>query len=79
MREDILLRFEGRLLPIDATVADVCGTVLARSAAAGRRIGVMDALIAATTEVHALTLVTRNIADFESTIDSGMVNPWMAE
>jgi predicted nucleic acid-binding protein len=36
----------------------------------------MDAFIAATTEVHALTLVTRNAADFQTSVKA-VVNPWI--
>jgi predicted nucleic acid-binding protein len=34
-----------------------------------------DALIAATALEHGLTVVTRNVADFEAT-GVGLVNPW---
>lgn len=36
---------------------------------------VMDALIAATAEVHGLTVVTRNVRDFRR-FDSPTLNPW---
>jgi hypothetical protein len=39
--------------------------MMARGQAAGRPVGTMDALIAATAEQHGLTLVTRNVADFD--------------
>jgi predicted nucleic acid-binding protein len=35
----------------------------------------MDALVAATAEVHGVILVTRNGADFE-TVLQGIINPW---
>jgi toxin FitB len=79
MREDVVLRFDARLLPIDTATADVCGTLLAQSEDHGRPMGVMDALIAATAQVHGMTLVTRNVSDFEATIDTGIVNPWTPE
>lgn len=34
-----------------------------------------DALIAATALVHGLTVVTRNVADFEAT-GASLLNPW---
>src|ERR1700720_1683931 len=74
-REALPLRFDQRILSIDGAVARAWGRVMARRAAAGRSIGVMEALIAATTEVHALTLVTRNAADFQTSVKA-VVNPW---
>jgi hypothetical protein len=75
LRAELPLRFEGRLLPIDQPVADRWGELVARREAAGRPIGVMDAFIAATANVHQLELVTRNEADFKSTV-ANIVNPW---
>ncbi len=75
LRDELPLRFEGRVLPINSTIADAWGKIVARSEAAGRPISVTDAFIAATVEVHDLTLVTRNASDFEPTLGS-IVNPW---
>lgn len=75
LRNELPLRFEGRVLPVDNVVADAWGKVVARSEAAGRPIGVIDAFISATANVHSLTLVTRNASDFESSLKA-IVNPW---
>jgi len=75
LRDELPLRFEGRVLSIDAAIADAWGRIVARSEAAGRPIGVTDAFIAASAEVNGLTLVTRNASDFEPTLKS-IVNPW---
>lgn len=75
LQEELPLRFDGRILTIDGAVADACGKVVARSEALGRRLEAMDAFIAATAEVHRLTVVTRNAADFQPTIE-GVLNPW---
>jgi predicted nucleic acid-binding protein len=75
LRIDLPLRFEQRFLPVDGVVADAWGRLVARQEARGRAIQAMDALIAATAEAHALTLVTRNASDFEGAVKS-VVNPW---
>jgi predicted nucleic acid-binding protein len=75
LRHDLTLRFEGRILAIDAAVADVAGSLMARRDMLGRPIGTMDAFIAATAEVHRLTLVTRNATDFEPS-GTATFNPW---
>lgn len=74
---DLPLRFEGRLLPIDRGVADAWGRIVALREARGRPIGAMESFIAATAEAHALTLVTRNATDFESTV-TRIFDPWNA-
>lgn len=57
---DVLAGFEDRVLPVTLPVA----------AAWGRQqyaqpLPVLDALIAATARVHGLTVVTRNVKDFD--------------
>ena len=75
LQEELPLRFEGRILSIDPAVADACGRVVARSEAVGRRLEAMDTFLAATAEIHRLTLVTRNTSDFQPTV-KGVLNPW---
>jgi hypothetical protein len=66
LREELPLRFEGRTVPVDEEVADACGRLLARARQAGRGLGAMDALIAATCLACDLVLATRNLVDFET-------------
>ena len=75
LKEDLLLRFEGRILSVDSAIADAWGRLTASREASGRPISMADAFIAATVEVHGLTLVTRNVSDFERTVRA-VVNPW---
>lgn len=75
LRGELPLRFEQRIIEVDGAVADEWGRLVARHEALGRPIHAMDALIAATAQVHALTLVTRNTSDFEASVKS-VVNPW---
>ena len=71
---ELPLRFEGRMLPVDADVAEAWGETVSRSEAMGRPIGAMDAFLAATAEVHQLTLVTRDVSDFK--VLKTVMNPW---
>src|SRR5258707_5432781 len=64
LRYELATRFEGRILPVDPSVADACGRIVCRAEVLGRPIEAMDAFLAATAEVHQLTLVTRNLSDF---------------
>ena len=68
--DQILPRFEGRMLAIDAAVALRCASLHVPDRRAER-----DALIAATALVHGMTIVTRNVADFERT-GVQILNPW---
>lgn len=64
--------FTGRILTIDAQVADRWGRMVA---AAGRPVPAIDSLIGATAAHHGLSLVTRNVRDYA---DFGLdvINPW---
>ena len=65
---------QNRLLAIDHAVADQWGRLWA---AAGRPLPVIDSLLAATALVHRLTIVTRNVKDFEG-LGVQVLNPWLA-
>lgn len=62
-------------LPVNSTIADMAGVILARRESAGRRIELADAQIAATAVVHHATIATRNVKDFED-LGLTLVNPW---
>jgi predicted nucleic acid-binding protein len=64
IREQLTVRFEGRILVVNEAVAESWGEVMARSEAQGQRMNLMDCFLAATAEAYGLTLVTRNIEDF---------------
>lgn len=74
LRHQLPLRFENRILPVDTKVAEAWGRTVSQSEAAGRPIGVMDAFLSATAEIHQLTLVTRNVSDFA--LLKAVLNPW---
>jgi hypothetical protein len=75
LRNELPLRFEGRILSVDDSVAEAWGMAMSGSEALGRRMGLMDAFLAATAEVHQLTLVTRNVSHFPTL--RTLFNPWM--
>ncbi len=73
--QDLPARFDGRIVSIDQLVAKEWGVLMAGARRAGQSIGVVDALLAATAEVHDFTLATRNVRYFAATsID--IVDPW---
>ena len=74
LRHELPLRFENRILPVDADVAEAWGRTVSQSEGSGRPIGVMDAFLAATAEIHQLTLITRNISHFP--LLKTVLNPW---
>jgi predicted nucleic acid-binding protein len=74
---DLPIRFDQRILPINAETADACGKIMNRGRAAGRQIEPMDAFIAATAQIADLTLVTRDVSDFEF-LGLPIISPWTA-
>lgn len=70
LEQQVLPEFSGRTLPVDTAVAQRC----ARLHVPNKR-GERDALIAATALVHGITVVTRNVADFQHT-GVALINPW---
>ena len=69
--------FAGRVLPIDESVALRWAEIAARAEQSGRPGSFADGLIAATALDRGLTLVTRNVTDFEP-FGVSLLNPWMA-
>lgn len=72
MTGHVLAAFDGRLLAVDTAVAQRCAALHVPDPRSDR-----DALIAATAFVHGMTVVTRNVADFEPT-GVAIINPWQA-
>ncbi|TGN61757.1 type II toxin-antitoxin system VapC family toxin [Paracoccus liaowanqingii] len=70
MTDRVLPTFEGRILPVDGPVALCCAALHVPDPRSDR-----DALIAATGIVHAMPIVTRNVADFAPT-GVTIIHPW---
>lgn len=66
----VMRQFDGRILPIDTSVARRCAGLHVPDPRSER-----DALIAATGLVHGMTVVTRNVADFTGT-QVPLIDPW---
>lgn len=75
LANDLPARFAGRILPIDQTVAERWGDLMGESRRSGVALSVMDGFFAATALANGLTLVTRNVRDFES-FGVALFNPW---
>lgn len=70
LETDLPRRLAGRILPVDEPVAQVWGRLGAR-----RTLTPVDTLIAATAAVAGLTVVTRNVRDFDG-LGVPVLNPW---
>ena len=57
-------RFNGCVLPLDAAVMEVWGTLMGEGLARGQPLPALDAMLAATALHHGLILVTRNTRHF---------------
>lgn len=68
--DELLDAFARRVLAVDIPVARCAGRLHVPDPRPER-----DALIAATATVHGLTVVTRNVKDFDF-LDVAVVNPW---
>jgi predicted nucleic acid-binding protein len=68
--DELLDAFASRILAVDLPVARCAARLHAPDPRLER-----DALIAVTAAVHGLTVVTRNVKDFDS-LDVAVVNPW---
>lgn len=77
VEQDLKDRFAGRILPIEADVAMVWGSLQGGAERAGEKLPVIDALLTATAAIHQLTIATRNVADF-TRCGATVFNPWNA-
>lgn len=73
--DELLVRYDGKILPLDTRTLMAWGTLIARLESDGHTMPAIDSLIAATAITYELVLITRNVDDFEK---SGIeiINPW---
>jgi predicted nucleic acid-binding protein len=69
--------FHDRILPVTRSVAERWGVLDGERQLAGRPLNTADGMIAATALEHGLTLVTRNVRDFQG-LGVTVLNPWDA-
>ena len=74
---DLQVRFSGRILPVDAAVAQRWGLLAAQAKRNGTPLAIIDGLLAATALYHDLTMVTRNTSDYLNS-QARVLNPWQA-
>ena len=70
LEHQVLPAFSGRILPVDIPIARTCAEMHVPNPRPHR-----DAWIAATALVHGMTVVTRNVRDFEHA-GVQLLNPW---
>jgi len=75
LEETLIPAYEEFILPLDAQTMRLWGALTGKLMQQGRKLPVMDGMIAATAVHYNLTLVTRNVADFADT-GVTLVNPW---
>jgi tRNA(fMet)-specific endonuclease VapC len=75
LKDDLLVRFHDRLLPLKTGEMLTWGTLMSKVEAKGAPMPLIDSLIAATALHHDLVVVTRDVDDFAP---SGvrLLNPW---
>ena len=78
LEHELPARFDGRVIVVDVTTALAWGKLLAEAKRGGFALSVMDGWIAAIAAAKGLTLVTRNIKDFEN-LGIALLNPWLGE
>jgi predicted nucleic acid-binding protein len=71
----LLPLFADRILPVTQAVGDRWGVLTAACQLRGAPLNTADGLIAATALEHDLTVVTRNVKDFEG-LRVTVLNPW---
>jgi len=78
VKEDLKHRFKNRILSINLEEVNKWGEILAIAEKSGNPLPAIDSLIAATAQVHDLSVVTRNTQYMEGS-EVEVINPWNYE
>ncbi|MFV9505924.1 MAG: type II toxin-antitoxin system VapC family toxin [Oscillochloridaceae bacterium umkhey_bin13] len=71
----LLIRFDGRILPIETDTMLIWGALTGRLEKEGLTLAAVDSFIAAIALQHQLIIATRNTSDFQGT-GLQLINPW---
>jgi len=72
---NLVAEYGDRIIPIERAEAQAAAKLRAAAKNSGTVLHLGDALIAGTAKMHALTIATRNIADFDG-LGVPVINPW---
>jgi tRNA(fMet)-specific endonuclease VapC len=75
LEDQLLIRFDGRIVPIDTDLILTWGQLVGMLEATGKQMAAIDSLIATTALHGRFTLVTRNVEDFKNA-GVMILNPW---
>ena len=75
LQNELLPWFEGRILQVTQEIADRWGILDGESQLRGAPLNTADGMIAATAIENGLTVVTRNVKDFDG-LGVRLFNPW---
>ena len=71
----LLTQYQDRILLFDTDTAESWAQITTNALQQGRPLALADSYIAATAVQHKLSLVTRNVTDFQAVI-LNIINPW---
>lgn len=75
MDDELLVRFHGKIIPLDLEILTEWGRVTAEAEAAGKPLSAMDGLMAATVRARGLVLITYSREVF-SGVKIEVSDPW---
>lgn len=76
LNTDLQQRFNGRIIDINNEIALCWGKIQGKAEQTGKKMSVIDSLIASTSIIFNCTVVTRNTKDIENS-GCDFINPWV--